>query len=141
MFAITKSSLQSKATNCLYKSPILVRHMGTHAQATRKEGDISSVFVSLSGVTPDPLPQRFADIKRQLIQGNESAVTASWKRLLEQLAIENETRKAKRSRYHPEYPIQRPPKPISRLHLRYQEKRSGSYPGRCPRRRGTGVQK
>lgn len=95
MFAITKSSLQSKATSCLSKSPILVRQMGTHAQATRKEGDISSVFVSLSGVTPDPLPQRFADIKRQLIQGNESAVTASWKRLLEQLAVENEIVKQK----------------------------------------------
>jgi len=69
--------------------------MGTHAQATRKEGDISSVFVSLSGVTPDPLPQRFADIKRQLIQGSESAVTASWKRLLEQLAVENQIVKQK----------------------------------------------
>jgi len=95
MFAITKFSLQSKATNCLSKSPILVRQMGTHAQATRKEGDISSVFVSLSGVTPDPLPQRFADIKRQLIQGSESAVTASWKRLLEQLAVENQIVKQK----------------------------------------------
>jgi hypothetical protein len=90
MFAITKSSLQLTATSCLSKSPILVRQLGTHAQATRKEGDISSVFVSLSGVTPEPLPQRFADIKHQLIQGNESAVTASWKRLLEQLAVENE---------------------------------------------------
>lgn len=74
---------------------MVVRQMGTHAQATRKEGDISSVFVSLSGVTPDPLPQRFADIKRQLIQGYEGAVTASWKRLLEQLAVENETVKQK----------------------------------------------
>jgi hypothetical protein len=91
MFAITKTSLQSTATSCLSKSPILVRQLGTHAQATRKEGDISSVFVSLSGVTPEPLPQRFADIKRQLIQGNEGAVAASWKRLLEQLTVENET--------------------------------------------------
>ena len=91
MFAITKSSLQSTATSCLSKAPILVRQLGTHAQATRKEGDISSVFVSLSGVTPEPLPQRFADIKRQLIQGNEGAVATSWKRLLEQLAVENET--------------------------------------------------
>ena len=90
MFAITKSSLQSTATSCLSNSPFLVRQLGTHAQTPRKEGDISSVFVSLSGVTPEPLPQRFADIKRQLIQGNEDAVTASWKRLLEQLLVENE---------------------------------------------------
>ncbi len=91
MFILTKSTLHSTATVCLSKSPTLLRRLGTHAQASRKEGDISSVFVSLSGVSPEPLPQRFADIKRQLIQGNEAKITSSWKRLLEQLAVENET--------------------------------------------------
>ncbi len=91
MFAITRCCLQSTGASCRSKAPSLVRQLGTHAQATRKEGDISSVFISLSGVTPEPLPQHFAEIKRQLIQGNESAVTAGWKRLLEQLVVENET--------------------------------------------------
>jgi Protein of unknown function (DUF1479) len=97
MFAITKPFLQSTATSCLSKIPNLVRQLGTHVHATRKEGDISSVFVSLSGVTPEPLPRRFADIKRQLIQGNEVAVTTSWKRLLEKLAVANETVKLRGS--------------------------------------------
>lgn len=59
--------------------------------ASKKEGDISSVFASLSGRTPASLPHRFADVKRKLIQGREAAVTASWKRLLE--ALHHETRK------------------------------------------------
>jgi hypothetical protein len=68
-----------------------VTTQATHTDTSRKEGDISSVFVSLSGVKPEPLPERFANIKRQLIQGNEERLSASWQRLLEQLAVENET--------------------------------------------------
>jgi len=63
----------------------------TTAVTSKKEGDISSVFASLSGKAPAPLPTRFADVKRKLIQGREEAITASWKRLLR--ALENETRK------------------------------------------------
>lgn len=62
----------------------------TTAVASKKEGDISSVFASLSGNAPAPLPPRFADVKRKLIQGREEAITASWKRLLE--AIEKEVK-------------------------------------------------
>jgi hypothetical protein len=49
---------------------------------TKEAGDISSVFPSLSGKKPDPLPSRFADLKKSLIKGNEDAVSASWQRLL-----------------------------------------------------------
>jgi hypothetical protein len=66
----------------------------TTAVASKKEGDISSVFASLSGNAPAPLPPRFADVKRKLIQGREEAITASWKRLLE--ALEEEVRKIER---------------------------------------------
>lgn len=38
----------------------------------------------------EPLPERFTEIKRQLIQGNEERLTESWQRLLKQLATENE---------------------------------------------------
>src|SRR5271163_2883028 len=61
------------------------------AVASKKEGDISSVFASLSGKAPAPLPPRFADVKRKLIQGREEVITASWKRLLK--ALEKEVRK------------------------------------------------
>lgn len=56
--------------------------------AAKKEGDISSVFVSLSGVAPKPLPHRFADIKTQLIAGHEEQVRDSWVRLLKTLREE-----------------------------------------------------
>jgi len=106
MFSLTKTTRNSKATALVSRSLIaLVRHLSASSiikTTTRKEGDISSVFVSLSGVSPDPLPSRFADIKRQLIQGHEKAVTASWKRLLQKLATENEALKQRGSAIIPE---------------------------------------
>lgn len=62
----------------------------TTAVASKKEGDISSVFASLSGNAPEPLPPRFANVKRKLVQGREEAITASWKRLLKALEKEVE---------------------------------------------------
>ncbi len=35
---------------------------------TKEAGDISSVFPSLSGKKPDPLPPRFSDLKKSLIK-------------------------------------------------------------------------
>src|SRR5882757_5961081 len=55
---------------------------------TKEAGDISSVFPSLSGKKPDPLPSRFSDLKKLLIKGNEGAVIASWQRLLTSLKRE-----------------------------------------------------
>ncbi|RMZ83537.1 hypothetical protein DV738_g1082, partial [Chaetothyriales sp. CBS 135597] len=49
---------------------------------TKEAGDISSVFLSLSGKAHEPLPARFSDVKKRLISGNEDAVKASWHRLL-----------------------------------------------------------
>ena len=54
----------------------------------RKEGDISSVFASLSGAEAEPLPGRFADIKTALIRNNETRIQASWSRLLKALQTE-----------------------------------------------------
>jgi hypothetical protein len=53
----------------------------------KKEGDISSVFASLSGAATI-LPPRFADIKSKLIEGREPAIEASWSRLLKALRSE-----------------------------------------------------
>lgn len=52
---------------------------------TKEAGDISSVFPSLSGKKIPPLPPRYSDLKKQLIQGKEEAVTKSWHRLLASL--------------------------------------------------------
>ncbi|KAG0652040.1 hypothetical protein D0Z07_0900 [Hyphodiscus hymeniophilus] len=56
----------------------------------RKEGDISSVFASLSGSEATPLPSRFADVKQQLIAPHASAVSSSFSRLLSTLRSEIE---------------------------------------------------
>ncbi|KAB8290812.1 hypothetical protein EYC80_008449 [Monilinia laxa] len=60
-----------------------------NASNPKKEGDISDVFVSLSGGKATPLPERFADIKRNLIRGHEEAVQASFIRLINRLMYEN----------------------------------------------------
>lgn len=56
----------------------------------RKEGDISSVFASLSGAAAEPLPPRFTDIKTSLIRNHEAAIQDSWQRLLTALHSEIE---------------------------------------------------
>ncbi|KAK9473656.1 uncharacterized protein V1510DRAFT_328215 [Dipodascopsis tothii] len=70
-----------------------VRLMATQMMGNttgRKEGDISSVFVSLSGGEAAALPTRFADQKRRLIAGNEDKIIQSWNRLLSVLKDEVE---------------------------------------------------
>lgn len=92
MFSLAKLPRAAQVAVLLPKVPGTVRPMTGQAQAAmpKAEGDISSVFTSLSGTVPKPLPERFAAIKRQLIQGNEARLAESWKTLLKRLAVENE---------------------------------------------------
>ena len=55
---------------------------------TKKAGDISSIFPSLSGIKPDPLPARYSELKKRRIAGKEDAVSRSWYRLLDGLKQE-----------------------------------------------------
>lgn len=57
---------------------------------TKREGDISDAFVSLSGAKRVPLPDRFRQLKCDLVRGREEQLTTSWKRLLRSLQQENE---------------------------------------------------
>ncbi|CAG8983553.1 hypothetical protein HYALB_00004354 [Hymenoscyphus albidus] len=76
-------------TSKLQATPQVLRLQYTGmAGPPRKEGDISSVFVSLSGVAPTPLPHRFIDLKKELTEGHEEALTASWGRLLKAIDAE-----------------------------------------------------
>lgn len=59
-----------------------------HAQATKKAGDISDAFASLSGMQFEPLEPRFADLKGRLIAGHEEALVHSWNGLLASLREE-----------------------------------------------------
>ncbi|KAB8616623.1 hypothetical protein FH972_025959 [Carpinus fangiana] len=75
--------------------------VASEAAATRKEGDISSVFRSLSGGKDEALPPRFADVKKKLL-GSKDQLQASWVRLLERLAEENEIIRAAGNKVIPE---------------------------------------
>ena len=68
-----------------------------NAAAVKKEGDISDAFVSLSGAKRDPLPDRFRQLKCDLVRGREREVTQSWTRLLRALREENDYIAAKGS--------------------------------------------
>jgi hypothetical protein len=66
-----------------------VRNVSTATTTTTKAaGDISSVFPSLSGKAPEPLPPRFQTLKTQLSTGREKDLTDSWFRLLDFLREE-----------------------------------------------------
>ena len=78
---------------------IFRRAMSTAARTSsdKPTGDISSVFPSLSGKKPEPLPDRFRDLKLQRIQGREDALKQSWVRLLASLKDEIKEIKARGS--------------------------------------------
>lgn len=78
------------------------RLVATQEFVSRKEGDISSVFKSLSGSgDAEQLPQRFADVKRGLVK-DKSALQESWNRLLFRLREETESIKKQGSACLPE---------------------------------------
>ena len=81
--------LTRRLSHALLRARTSSRRMATQAKA-KKEGDISSVFVSLSGAQAAPLPERYTEIKRNLIRGNEKRLAESWQALLPKLATENE---------------------------------------------------
>jgi hypothetical protein len=72
-----------------------VRNVSTATTtSTKAAGDISSVFPSLSGKAPEPLPPRFQALKTQLSTGREKDLTDSWFRLLKSLQKEVDKIKA-----------------------------------------------
>ncbi|OAQ66392.1 hypothetical protein VFPPC_07954 [Pochonia chlamydosporia 170] len=73
-------------------SPAVRRAASTAAtqKAVKKEGDISDAFVSLSGAKRPPLPDRFRQLKCDLVRGREKQIVDSWGRLLRRLRVENE---------------------------------------------------
>ena len=62
----------------------------TTTSTTKAVGDISSVFPSLSGKKPEPLPNRFKDLKLKHAKDNEDRLQQSWDRLLPSLESEVE---------------------------------------------------
>lgn len=65
---------------------VLLRTAAT--QASKRAGDISDAFASLSGQNFAPLAPEYAALKGRLIKGHEDAVRDSWERLLRDLREE-----------------------------------------------------
>ncbi|RKK94002.1 hypothetical protein BFJ68_g15337 [Fusarium oxysporum] len=70
-------------------SPPVLRRCMT-SLASKKEGDISDAFTSLSGAQREPLPDRYRQLKLNLLQGRQDEIVQSWKKLLRELKRENE---------------------------------------------------
>ena len=83
-----RAVLARRGLQTLTWQPNLKRCLATSTQGARKEGDISSVFVSLSGKERSALPERFASQKKRLIAGREDQIQRSWDRLLRKLKDE-----------------------------------------------------
>ncbi|KAJ4409174.1 hypothetical protein N0V82_009553 [Gnomoniopsis sp. IMI 355080] len=87
---------------------IICRRQSGHAvniaaePSTKREGDISDSFASLSRLENAPLPDQFRVLKASLVDGHEEAIKASWDRLLERLKIENEVVAQQGSKVIPE---------------------------------------
>ena len=103
MMHIPRSRTRATARDTL-SSRTLKRWVTTSTSTlpSKPTGDISSVFPSLSGVQSPPLPPRFADLKRRLIQGHGDRVRDSWYRLLADLRSEIDSIKALGSKVIPE---------------------------------------
>ena len=71
--------------------------------SAKVSGDISSVFPSLKpGAANPPLPPRFAELKKRLVQRHKNSVKDSWHRLLVDLREETEVIKTLKSAVIPE---------------------------------------
>lgn len=97
------------------------RNAATSTQ--KRAGDISDAFVSLSGQAFKPLPPKYADLKLQLLKGNEQAIRDSWERLLAHLRQEVPVIKELGSRIVPEIAYQDIDNPSE--HFRAELKKRG----------------
>ncbi|KOS18002.1 Uncharacterized protein ESCO_002841 [Escovopsis weberi] len=68
--------------------PSLRRTLAT-VKAPKREGNIGDSFASFSGIK-QTLPDRFRQLKCDLVRGKERTLTQSWMRLLRELRRENE---------------------------------------------------
>ncbi|KAJ4155492.1 hypothetical protein LMH87_000732 [Akanthomyces muscarius] len=80
---VSKSQRRTKATMAMGGGAATQKSL-------KKEGDISDAFVSLSGAKRDPLPDRFRQLKCDLVRGREKQIAESWNHLLRDLRTENE---------------------------------------------------
>lgn len=62
-------------------------HMGmgtTSTRAQKAEGTIEGIFSTFTQAAP-PLPQRFADLKKDIVGNNADGVVETWRQVLQEL--------------------------------------------------------
>lgn len=89
LYKMLRSSF-SKASPVFPRLHRCLATVQTSKPATKRTGDISDSFVSLSGGEQAPLPDRFRQLKLDLVRDREKDIIAGWKRLLRTLREENE---------------------------------------------------
>ncbi|CAI6339659.1 unnamed protein product [Periconia digitata] len=90
MFGLLRHRCLPKSAGGLFASraPLQYRALQAQAQVSKREGDISDAFASLSGQEFTPLTPEYAELKTRLIQGREDLIRQSWERLLKDLREE-----------------------------------------------------
>lgn len=93
MFATATATALSPSVDAT-RSPALSFASSTRsAGKVKQDGNISSVFASLSGEAASLLPQRFVDLKREIVNPDDKVLqeklVASWARLLKALEAES----------------------------------------------------
>ncbi|KZS97250.1 DUF1479-domain-containing protein [Sistotremastrum niveocremeum HHB9708] len=77
-----------------------------HSYRPKPEGDISSVFASLSKDARSPLPERYGTLKREIVGERMEAMYQSWKELLPSLKEDLEVIKGSGNKVIPEIDAQ-----------------------------------
>src|SRR5687768_14965143 len=101
------------------RGPLLCRTVMMSAMqpsGAKKEGDISDAFASLAGIEQTPLPDRFRQLKCDLVKGNETRIQAAWAGLLEDLKKENRTIAKERSNVIPEIEFEKLESGLDSIH-------------------------
>ena len=91
-------------SSCAFSTSAALKfeHFSKSTALQKPTGDISSVFPSLSGTKPSPLPLRFAEVKSRLVDGRHKDVQESWERLLKCIQQKLKTIKSQASSVIPE---------------------------------------
>lgn len=92
-----QSMIRRMTTKATSMSSMMKSYVG------KPEGDISSVFASLSGDDMNkPLDNRYAQLKSEIIQGYEQQIEDSWQRLLNNLKEQNSIIRSSKSNLIPQ---------------------------------------
>ncbi|KAG8960140.1 hypothetical protein FRC03_007005 [Tulasnella sp. 419] len=89
MASLRPTSLRSAVLSNVSRRSMMQMANQASARKQKTEGDISSVFVSLAGEAPPPLPKRFSDLKKTMVPTthDQERIVHGWITLLDALKV------------------------------------------------------